>query len=377
MTVGIICEYNPFHNGHIYHINKIKKMYPDCTIIAVMSGAITQRGDISIINKWDKAEIALNHGIDLIVELPFNYAVQSADLFAKGAIEILNSLFVDVIIFGSESNNINNLKKLAKIQMSNKYNNLVLEYSKKLSYPEATGKALEELSNITVNSPNDILGLSYIKEIIKNKYNIDVKTIKRTNDYTSKKLEEIASATSIRYAIKNDIDIKDYVPIDTLNKIDKDLFLDKYFNYIKYKILSTDDLTYIFGIDDKISPRIKKGIIKADNIETLIKNIKTKKYPYNRIKRVLIYILIDFKKTDFKEENYIRVLGFNTKGKLYLQKVKKDIKLPVITNYSNSNGLADIDIKINNILTLNKDNQQEAMEKELKEVIRKLDIKSN
>ena len=374
MTVGIICEYNPFHNGHIYHINKIKKMYPDCTIIAVMSGAITQRGDISIINKWDKAEIALNHGIDLVVELPFNYAVQSADLFAKGAIEILNSLYVDVIVFGSESNNINELKKLAKIQMSNKYDKLVLEYSKRFSYPEATGKALEELSNITVNSPNDILGLSYIKEIMKNKYNIKVQTIKRTNDYNSKKLDEIASATSIRYAIKNNIDIKDFVPNDTLSKIDKDLFLDKYFNFIKYKILSTDDLTYIFGIDEKISPRIKKGITSANNIETLIKNIKTKKYPYNRIKRILIYILIDFKKEDFKEKNYIKILGFNKKGKEYLSKTKKKISLPIITNYSTSNGLTDIDLKIDNVLTLTKNNQQEYIGKELKEIIRKIDI---
>ena len=310
MTIGIICEYNPFHNGHIYHINKIKSMYPDCTIVAVMSGAITQRGDISIINKWDKAEIALKYGIDLVVELPFVYEVESADMFAKGAIQILNELGIDKIVFGSESNDINKLKFLAQIQLSNDYEKLIKNYSKELSYPEASAKALNDLSKVNLNTPNDILGVSYIREIIKNNYKIEAESIKRTNDYNSKELDEIASATSIRYAIKNNINIKKYVPKETLDKIDKSLDLDNYFNYIKYKIVSTDDLTYIFGIDEMIAPRIKKAIKNSNSLEELINNIKTKKYSYNRIKRIIIYILIDFKKDDFNAINYIRILGF-------------------------------------------------------------------
>ena len=106
-TIGIICEYNPFHNGHIHHIKKIKELYPKSIIILVMSGNFTQRGDISIINKWDKTSIALNNNIDLVIELPFVFATQGADIFAKGAIEILNEMKVDKIIFGSECNNIN------------------------------------------------------------------------------------------------------------------------------------------------------------------------------------------------------------------------------------------------------------------------------
>ena len=369
MVIGVVAEYNPFHNGHIYHLNKIKEKYPNSIIILVMSGNITERGDISIINKWDKAEIALNYGIDLVVELPFKYASQSADMFAKGALEILNELKVNKIIFGSESNDIDLLYKLANTQLSNKYNNLVKKYLDKYSYPDALGNALKELTNININTPNDLLGLSYIKEIIKNNYSISCETIKRTNDYNSKELTSISSATSIREAINNNIDISNSVPKETLDKINKSLVLNNYFDIIKYKILSTNDLTYILGIDEKIEPRIRKSISISNNIDELIQNIKTKKYSYNRIKRLLIYILLDYKKSEHNCNNYIRILGFNKKGSKYLSSIKKDIKLPIITNYSNSNHLIDIDIKINNILSIKAN-----MPNEIKQVIRKIDI---
>ena len=369
MVIGVIAEYNPFHNGHIYHLNKIKENYPNSTIILVMSGDITERGDISIINKWDKTEIALKYGIDLVVELPFKYASQSADIFAKGAIEILNELKVDKIIFGSESNDIELLYKLANIQLNKEYNNLVKKYIKQYSYPDALGKALKELTNININTPNDLLGLSYIKEIIKNNYNIECETIKRTNDYNSKILTGISSATSIRNAINNNTDISNSVPIETLSKINNKLVLDNYFDIIKYKIVSTYDLKYILGIDDKIEPRIRKSIKISNNIDELIQNIKTKKYSYNRIKRLLIYILVDYKKKEHNSKNYIRILGFNKKGNKHLSRIKKNISLPIITNYSNSNHLIDIDIRINNILSIKTN-----IPNEVKQVIRKIDI---
>lgn len=369
MIIGIICEYNPFHNGHLYHINKIKNKYPNSIIILVMSGNVTERGDLSIINKWDKAEIALKHKIDLVIELPFKFASQSADIFAKGALQILNELKVDKIIFGSECNDKELLYKIAEKQLTNEYNELVKKYLDKFSYPDAMGKALAKLINISITSPNDILGISYIKEIISNKYNIDFETIKRTNDYNSRLLENISSATSIREAIKKDIDIKKYVPSNTSIYINRLLDLDNYFDLIKYKILSTDDLSYILGIDDKIEPRIRKYISISNTIDELIKNIKTKKYSYNRIKRILIYILFDYKKIEHNNINYIRILGFNKRGKNYLSSIKNNIELPIITNYSNSNHLIDIDIKINNILSIKAN-----LNSELKQVIKKIDI---
>ena len=313
MVIGVIVEYNPFHNGHIYHINKIKEKYPNSIIVAVMSGNVTERGDLSIIDKWDKTKIALKYGIDLVIELPFKFASQSADLFAKGAIEILNEMKVDKIIFGSECNDINKLTKIAKIQLSKEYNNLIKDYLDKYNYPTALSLALKKLANTDIKSPNDILGMCYIKEIIKNNYNIQVESIKRTNDYNSKELNEIASATSIRNAIKNNIDISKYVPAETIKYINNNLDLDNYFDLIKYKILSTNDLTYIHGIDEKIAPRLKNGILNSNNLEELINNIKVKKYSYNRIKRLLIYILFDYTKKEHNHINYIRILGFNKK----------------------------------------------------------------
>ena len=375
MTIGIICEYNPFHNGHIYHLKKIKKKYPNSLIILVMSGNITQRGDVSIINKWDKTEIALKYGVDLVVELPFIYAAQSADMFAKGAMQILNELKVNMIVFGSEMNDKERLINLAKISLSKSYENNLVKYLKKNSYAIASAKALQDLSKVNLNTPNDILGLCYIKEIIKNNYHIEIDTIKRTNDYHSTKLEDIASATSIRNAIKLNKDISKYVPLETIEKINSKFFLDNYFHFIKYKIISCDDLTIYNDIDEKLASRLKKYILTSNSLEEYINYIKSKNYTFNRIKRILVYILVDFKKFDNKNINYIRILGFNKKGQKHLNKIKKDINLPVITNYSNSNGLLTIDNKINSILSLimSKDKQHEYIKKEIKEVIRKID----
>ena len=126
MVIGIIAEYNPFHNGHLYMINKIKEMYPESTLVCVMSGNFTERGDVSIINKWKKTEIAIKNGIDLVIELPFAYASQSSDYFAYGSIKLLDSLKVDRLIFGSETNDIELFNRLVDVQLNNKeYDSLV------------------------------------------------------------------------------------------------------------------------------------------------------------------------------------------------------------------------------------------------------------
>ena len=127
-TIGIICEYNPFHNGHLYHINKIKEMFPSSTIVLVMSGNFTQRGDASIINKWDKTSIALSNNIDLVIELPFEFTISYADTFAYGAVSISNNLKVDYLVFGSETNDIELFKNIAKVQLSKEYDKKVKEY---------------------------------------------------------------------------------------------------------------------------------------------------------------------------------------------------------------------------------------------------------
>ena len=160
-VIGIICEYDPFHNGHKYQIDKIKEQYKDSIIIAIMSSTFTQRGNLSIINKWNKTKCALLNGIDLVIELPYIYSTQSSDLFAHYSIYYLNKLKVDTICFGSESNNKDMLVNNAKIQLNNKdFNLLVQKYMNDgINYPTALNNALKDLGGTSINEPNDLLAL--------------------------------------------------------------------------------------------------------------------------------------------------------------------------------------------------------------------------
>ncbi len=356
--IGIICEYNPFHNGHLYHLKKIKEMYPSSCIILVMSSSFTQRGEISILNKWEKTDIALQYGVDLIIELPFVFSTQSADIFALGAISILNHLKVDTIVFGSESNDPNQLIEIANIQLNNpNYNKIVKDYlDKGENYPTALSLAINQLYNKTISLPNDLLGLSYVKEIIKQQANIEIKTIQRTNDFHNKKLNhKIVSATAIRNNLDNK-NIKKYVPSFTYQYLKEKYPTDNYFTLLKYKIISEQENIKIYQtVDEGIHHRILKYIDEINSLEELIQKIKTKRYTYNKIHRMLTHILCSFTKEEAKniKINYIRVLGFNQKGIHYLNKIKKDLTIPLITNYKKEyNILLEIETRIDKIYSL-------------------------
>lgn len=350
--IGIICEYNPFHNGHLYHISKIKEMFDDSLIILVMSGNFTQRGEASIIPKYSKCDIALLSGIDLVIELPFIFATQSADVFAKTSIEILDKLNVDYVVFGSETNDINKLTMLAKTQINNKkYDKLVKEYlDKGVNYPTALSKALYQLTDKKIDKPNDILGVSYIREILKLNSNITPICIKRSNDYNSIELNDnITSASSIRYALSNGDDVKNYVPEYVYDYLKNPIFTKNYFNLLKYKIMTENTLEEYQTVDEGIQNRIKKCIIKSKDLDDLILKVKTKRYTYNKLSRMFIHILCNLKKEEVKKYNkisYIRVLGFNIKGRNYLNEIKKDIDIPIITNFSRTNDpILDIEMR--------------------------------
>ena len=369
MVIGIIAEYNPFHNGHLYMINEIKKMYPDSTLVCVMSGNYTERGDVSIINKWKKTEIALKNGIDLVIELPFVYASQSSDYFAYGSIKILDSLKVDKLIFGSETNDIELFNRLVDVQLNNKdYDKLVKEYMDEgLNYPTAMSKALKDIINVKIELPNDLLGLSYIKEIRKQNSKIEAISIKRNNNYNSLELNsDIVSASAIRNALLNNVDVRKYVPIDTYNNLDKLHFNNNYFKLLKYRIL-TSDISIYQGVDEGLKYRILKYIDEVDSFDELINKIKTKRYTYNKLSRMFIHILCSFTKEEASniDIEYIRVLGFNDKGRNYLNKIKKTSNLPIITGYSNIDSkILDIENRVNKIYAL--DNEEELIERELK-----------
>ena len=374
--IGLIAEYNPLHLGHIYQINKIKELYPNSIIILVTNSTFTQRGEVSILNKWNKTKLCLDNKIDLIFELPFVYASQSADIFAKGALEILNHLQIDTLVFGSESNDINMLYNIANTQINNpNYNKYIKEYlAKGLNYPTAISKTLEKLINQSTNNPNDLLAISYIKEIIRNNYKINFVSIKRTNNYHSTKIESnIVNASLLRKLHLNNTPIDKYLPPNTINYLYKNLSNNNYFTYLKYEIISTDNLSIYQTVDEGIDSRIKKAIKISNNWEELIQNIKTKRYTYNKINRMLIHILTSLTKEECQniKIDYLRLLGFTPTGQKYLNKIKKDITIPIITTYKkNISKLLDIELRATSIYNLETKDNLEKQEYTHKPIIK-------
>lgn len=362
-VIGIIAEYNPFHLGHLYQINKIKEMYKDSIIIAIVSSSFTQRGDVSILNKWDKARITLDNGIDLVIELPYFYAGQSSDIFAKGAVTILNYLGIDTLVFGMESDDINNLKLMADIQLNDKnYNNIVKEYlSNGYNYPTALSKAIKDILNLDIYLPNDLLALSYIKQVKLINNNINVIGIKRTNDYHSKEItSNIVNASLIREQFKNNLDISNYIPSYNTNKL-YNVSVNDFYPLLKYQILNNiNNLDKFLTVDEGIDNRIKKYIKNSNNWNELVNNIKTKRYTYNKINRMLMHILFNLTKDESKNIviDYVRVLGFNSKGRSYLNKIKKNKEINIVTNYKDGiSKLFDLENRVNNIYAIIVDNK--------------------
>ena len=356
-------------------------MFPNSPIILVVGGAFTERGDISILNKWEKAEIAIKNEIDLVVELPFPFSCASADIFANGAISILNNLGVTDLVFGSESDDIEGIKKLVEAELNNsEFDPLVSLYLRLgYNYPTSLSKALEDITGNCYKLPNDILGICYVKAIYSNNYKITPHTIKRTNDYHSKKLDKmsirsISSATSIREALLNNKDIKESIPAITYNylknkKIPK---LDDYFNLLKYKIISSNDLTIYNLVDSGIATKLKKEILNSYSFDELINKIKSKNSTYAKISRMLIYILCDYTKKqakEFREITYIRLLGFSNKGRDYLNRIKKDIDIPIISKFTREKDkMLEYEYKITKIYSLvfDKDKAKSLIEAEYK-----------
>ncbi len=330
-AVGIICEYNPLHNGHIYHIEQVKKLYPNKVIILILNGYFLQRGELSILSKENKTKLALLYGVDLVVELPFIFGSQSADIFADAAIKILGYLGCSYLVFGSESNDIEALNSVALKQNSEEYNIRVKELlAEGINYPTALAKALNIKDNIF--NPNDLLGISYIKAINKNKLNIIPITIKRTNSYHDlESNSNIISASNIRNKLKNKESIINYVPRRTIRLIEN-ISLNDLFMFIKYKILIDNNLNKYLTVDEGIENRLKEKIIEANSLDEFIAKVKTKRYTYNKIMRMLVHILISVPKEINKLASieYIKVLGFNKKGREYLHNLRDNMDISLI-----------------------------------------------
>lgn len=370
--IGLITEYNPFHNGHKYQIDKIKEMYPDSIIITVTSSHFTQRGEISLVDKWTKTKISLSMGVDMVIELPFIFSTQSADTFAHASIKLLNELKIDTLVFGSESNDIELFKSLASIQLNNKdFSTHVQTFlDKGDNYPTALSNALKELNNDTVIKPNDLLAVSYTKEILLQNPNINLVSIKRTNDYhDTTSNEEIVSASNIRSKLINNEDVSKLVPSITYEYI-KDIKPnnDKLFELLKYKIISENDLEKYLTVDEGIENRLLNNILESNSLDEFVSKTKTKRYTYNKLNRMFIHILVGLTKEEketYSSPSYIRILGMNKKGQEYLSSIKKDINLPIISKWEKDNQNLGLEFKATCIYSLLV-KRQELIEQEYK-----------
>lgn len=340
IITGIVVEYNPFHNGHIYHINKAKELTNCDLLIAVTSGNFTQRGEPSVISKFIKTEAALKYGVDLVIELPYIYTVQNASIFGEYSIKLLDAMGVNNVVFGSETNNLEELKKMADLNIN--IDHLKEEMNKGLSYPKAYGLLSSSLY------PNDILALTYLRAI-KNT-NINPITIQRTNDYKGLELNEIASATAIKQAIIEGKSVSRQTPI----KIKEPLFFKDFYPFLRKLLImkDKDELKEIFLVSEGIENLLIKNALKYTNYEDFLNNSISKRYTKNRIQRICLSIINNIKKEDvinLPKLDYIRVLGFNAKGQEYLKKFENE-EYKIITQFKNiPSPYKDIEWRINNL----------------------------
>ncbi len=326
---GIILEANPFHYGHQYLINEIKKEYKPDLLIAITSTSFTMRGEISLLDKFTKTNLLLENGIDIVLELPFILGVQSADYFAKNCVDILNLLKITDLAFGSETTNINLYYQFYDfISQQQIDTNDFKAYSKKQQI-----NALLHSSNFSkedisiINMPNFTLGFQYIKSIMDSNYPIHYHIIQRLyNNYDDTIPKgKIASATSLRTLLKNNEDITNYLPYHKNNIIDLNKAELKLFTLLEYQYIVNDKIpsTY-FGLKEGIHNYIKNNGDFSNTLQTLQNSIKNKKYTISLLNRCMLHSLLNT--DELKYNHYIRILGINHQGIAYLNTLPKNCK---------------------------------------------------
>lgn len=351
---GLITEYNPFHNGHQYHLMNSKKITGADAVVVVMSGNFVQRGTPAILDKWLRTEMALLGGADLVIELPTVYATGSAEIFALGAVRVLNGLSkVDHIVFGSESGDIRPLYDVAHYiydEPAEYQESLKSELGLGHSFPAARERALKMLlaSDEVPALPNDILGIEYIKAGLRINSDIEFRTMQRlSSDYHDIDTDKaLSSATAIRKAFFDGLlgEISHTLPkssYEALKAHNRDAVHPSTLgNMLLYKIRTTDlkTLESIQDISEGLEYRIKDAAIKAKSYEELVDLIKTKRYVRTRIQRSLLNILLDVRSefvssvSQSDDAVYARVLGFTETGRKVMNHIRKEAEIPLITN---------------------------------------------
>ncbi len=372
---GIVAEFNPFHNGHQHLVQKIREKDEDAVIVAVMSGHFMQRGIPAILDKWKRAEIATKCGIDLVIELPAVFSVQSADIFAAAAMKILNDIDIDVLAFGIENESIDNIKLVAETMLhSEKYESLLSMYlGSGNSYATASRMALEDLG-LTVIKSNDTLAVSYVKQVLKNSYNFEFFAINRCGeDYNHTASQgEFLSATHIREILNGKLvdyrllsetlpqssfdeiySVNDYIDIDDFSAVFQTCVL----------INDKEKLQQFDFTNEGLVNRILKFSNSNNDISKIIDEVATRRYNRAAVSRCICHMMLGITKdlmteTAVWEIDYIRVLAMNKTGKRILKSLPKD-KVNVIQNLKRdikkmniTDKISDYDIKATGLYSL-------------------------
>ncbi|GIN91479.1 nucleotidyltransferase [Siminovitchia terrae] len=359
-SVGIVAEYNPFHNGHLYHLSQSKEVSKSEVAIVVMSGNFLQRGEPAIVSKWARTKMALLAGADIVIELPYAFAVQKAETFALGSVYLLDALKCSSICFGSESGSIDPFLHTMELlkEQEDLYNQKIKSYIKEgVSYPKALSLAFSDLEknkdSVDLSMPNNILGYHYISAADKLNSSMQFFTIKRNtaehNDQTIHD-DRIASATSIRKLIREEGNLnrmRPYVPESTFAEMNVYYntyghFHDweDYWPYLQYRLITMgeEELNQMYDIEEGLPYRLQKAAQTAENFQSFMELIKTKRYTWTRLQRICTHALTNTSKADIKSvgetPGYIRLLGMSANGREYLNKVKKDLSLPLVSTVS-------------------------------------------
>jgi predicted nucleotidyltransferase len=370
-VVGLITEYNPFHNGHLYHFTKAKEQAEADFTLCVMSGSFLQRGEPALVNKWARTQMALEAGIDLVLEIPVAYATSSAQAFAEGAVRMLEaSGVVTHLCFGSELGSLEPLTQVASLVLEEPEDlrELIRKYlALGLVYPKARSEALSDYFALQlppnqanqvswdelVKSPNNILGIEYLRGLQLLDSSIQPLTVERLHSgYNEVKLRHssIASATSIRHNLRDkgklSQDLKAYLPVSSWRILSREfqagrgpVFPEQLCPHLLMKLRTSipDALVDIPDVSEGLEYRIWEAAQEATSFYSLVGNIKTKRYTWTRIQRILLHFLLGYTKTmseRFKAAGgpqYLRVLGFTDRGRILLKEMRERSRLPVVT----------------------------------------------
>lgn len=332
-TMAVICEYNPFHNGHKYQLTEHKKELCANSVICLMSGSFVQRGAPAVYDKWTRAKDAVLNGADLVLELPVVYSCQSAQRFATGAVKLLDKLgVVDFLSFGSESGNIFELKRCANIIDSDDFSLLLNEELKSgVSYPSARTKVFKKnypgIDESLISSPNNILAIEYLNALKSIDSDIQPKTIKRNRNF--------ASASQIREKMAKNENITSFTPTETRKTYNQEAF--DFLALYHFRKESLEALQKICDMSEGLEHKFKKALQVSTTIDKVVDIVKSKRYTRTRISRIIINSLLGIQDTDTKSEpQYARVLAFNEKGQKLLSQMKKTSLIPIISKMADA-----------------------------------------